>query len=104
VSQPLPWRLADVRAAVVLIGLGALVAVAGWWGASHTAAVGKQVPWTAVAVVGLVVGQLGATWVVLSGRMALRRRHGALAARVAVMTSGRDGLRAWPGPSSPASG
>jgi hypothetical protein len=97
VSQPLPWRLADVRAAVVLMGLGALAATAGWWGVSRTAAVGEQVPWTGVAVLGLVVGELGAVWVVLSGRMALRRRHGALAARVVVMTSDRIALRTAPG-------
>lgn len=79
-----PWRALDVQLAVALAGAGALIALAGWWGTSHSAAVADQVPWSAVAVAGLLLAQLGTVWLVLAGRLALRRRHGGLAHRLAL--------------------
>jgi hypothetical protein len=73
-----------VQAAVALVGAGALIASAGWWGTSHSAVVPDQVLWTAVAIAGLLVEQLGTAWLLLAGRLALRRRHGRLAHRLAL--------------------
>jgi hypothetical protein len=86
-SRPLPWRLVDLQVAIVLLGVGGLTASAGWWGASHTPTVPHQVPWAGLAVAGLVVGQFGMAWVVVAGRLALRRRHGAMAAHPGLATA-----------------
>jgi hypothetical protein len=77
----------DVQAAIVLLGAGGLTAVAGWWGASHTATVSHQMPWAGLAVAGLVVGQFGAAWMVVAGRVALRRRHGTMAGRLVLVAA-----------------
>ena len=83
-----PWRVLDVQVAVALAGIGGLVALTGWWGASETATVGDQVAWTAVAVAGLLLAQLGTGWLLLAGRVALRKRHGRLAGRLALAGTG----------------
>ncbi|HYH49383.1 MAG TPA: hypothetical protein VEG38_07520 [Acidimicrobiia bacterium] len=76
------WRVLDVQASVALAGIGGLIALAGWWGTSQSATVADQVPWTALAVAGLLTAQLGTVWLILAGRLALRRRHGGLARRL----------------------
>ena len=96
-TRPLPWRLADVRAALLLIGVGGLVAAAGWWGASQSVTVPKQVPWTGVAVAGLLAAHHGAAWIVLAGRIALRRRHGVLAVQLSLVADGRAAVPAIDG-------
>lgn len=72
-----PWTSSDATTAFVMTMLGAGAVSVAWWGASGTGRLDRQVMWTVVAVLGLIViGVASFTWL-LSGRraVALRREN-----------------------------
>lgn len=76
-SRPLPWRLGNLSSLLGFVGLGGIILLVAWWGASSTAVVSKQYPWLDLGIAGTVGICTGIGAWLLAGHRAIadRRLH-----------------------------
>jgi hypothetical protein len=60
--EPRPWRPIDVRRALVLLAIGGLVSVWGWYEVAGQVRLSRQEGWAAVACLGAAIAALGGVY------------------------------------------
>jgi hypothetical protein len=85
-TGPVPWLPGDLGRLVMRVGLGCLIVMTAWIGASGTADFNEQVRWQVLGVAGLVMSAMGNSLWLLAGFRNTRARERALLAACVELT------------------